>query len=605
MTYDTSRIDDSRQPITVLELYLDDCANTYGSTPCTAALAAGSECFNTYNTCQDTANYDKTSKTYRFYQPVNNWPVGELGYPCIDGNPVFTPCEIDTKGSLGKRGVATIKLNDFADDDIYTDPYFSTRSYDPESQGTFFTKLKARTPYYKGRLMKVRQGYINSTFSWTDFEDRLYVIDSINVDIDGKVRITGKDLFDLANNTKAVMPAANTETLAAAYTIGGTTLVLQTGEGASFTNDPYTGSAISGSLIGYARIGDNVLKYTGVSTDTLTGVVGGQWGSTDDDADIDDGVQQCLHYNIVNVVDIIHHALTTYAGITETYIPYDAGLTVPTGTDDEWDIEKGAWLSLNDLTYLVTKPTGVNKMMEKICVQNLIYMWADERSQEIKLKAIAPEINNGLPPYLNDDSHIIKKSIKARDNVKGRISQIWVYYDIKDITADLDKAENYKKLKITVDTDSENTNAYDEPAIKIIYADWLSSANAGLILTLSGRLLSRYSGTPSNIQFKLDKKDADIWTGNNAILNSRAFVDETGANKRRMIKALKVKDDHEKQILTIDAESWSFDIFLYAYIAPNTMGDYLAESDANRAAYGFIAANTGLMSNGDQGYYIA
>ena len=593
MTYDSSRQADARIPVTVVELYLDTCSNTFGSAPCTASGAAGTECYNTYLTCQDTANFTTASKTYRFYQGVKNWPIGITGYPCVKNQPRFTPCQIDPKGTLGKRGVVSIKLDDFTDDDLFTDDYVSTRTYNPELQGTFFGKLKARTPYYKGRLMKVRQGYINDTFSWTDFDDRLFVIDSLDLDQDGKVTVTGKDILKLADDKKSVAPAANTGTLSVALTTGATSIVLQTGEGVDYDS------------AGFVRIGDEVMQYTAVSTDTLTGVTRASNGTTAEEHDTDDLVQQCLSYSNDNVVDIIHGLLNTYAGIAETYLPYDAGLTVPTTVDDEWDLEKLNWLGSNNLTHLITKPTGINKLISNICKQNLIYMWFDERDQEVKLRAIAPQSKNETPPTLSDSGQIIRDSIKVKDNPKDRISQIWVYYDILDISGDLDKAENYKKLYVQVDTESENTNAYSEKAIKIIYADWLSNANAGLITTLAGRLLSRYAGTPQRVTFKIDHKDADIWTGNIALLDSWAFQDETGANSIQKTQILKVTDDHDKQQLTIEAESWEYAVVLYGFVTPNTMLDYLSESDANKAAYGFISDNTGKMSNGDNGYLIA
>jgi len=572
---------------------------------CTATSGAGGECYNTFATCQDTPNYTKTLKTYRLYQPVSNWPIGQAGYPAIKGQPTFTPTQIDPKGSLGKRGIVTIKLEDFADDDLFTDEYASTRTYNPETQGTFFRKLKARTPYYKGRLMKVRQGYINDPFSFNDFEDRLYVIDSIKVDSKGVVSIVGKDILKLAEDKRSVIPEASAGTLSTAYTAGGTTLVLQTGEGVDYTNDPYTGSAISASIIGYARVGDNVLKYTGVSTDTLTGVVGGQWGTTDEDLDIDDGLQQCLSFDAVNVVDILHYLLNTGASIDETYLPYDAGLTTPTGTNNEWDEEKDTWLSGNDLTYIVTAPSGINKLVANICKQNLLYMWFDERSQEIKLKAIAPSFRRGAPESLTDNEHIITESLSTKDNDNGRISQIWVYYDIVNITDDLNKPENYKKLNIQVDADSENINAYNEKSIKVIYADWLSSSNAGLIITLGGRLLSRYAGTPSITNFKLDAKDASVWTGSLAILDSFNFQMADGSNDLQKIQVLSVKDDHDKQIIEITAESWDFSDNRYGYVTPDSMGDYTAETAENQKIYGFISQNDGKYTNGDIGHLIA
>lgn len=592
MTYDSSRILDARVPVTVVELYLDTCAEAYGVSPCTASLSAGNECYNTYLTCQDTPNYNNVSKTYRFYQPVSNWPIGQTGYPCIDGKPTFTPCEIDPKGSLGKRGVVSFKCEDFADDDLFTDNYQSTRSYTPENQGTFFRKLKARNPYYKGRLMKVRQGYINSPFSFNDFEDRLYVIESIDIDQSGFVTITGKDLLKLADDKKSVAPAVSSGTLSTAYTIGASTLVLQTGDGSGYSS-------------GHISIGDNVLSYTGVSTDTLTGVSGGVSGSTDKDAGIGDLVQQCLTYETVNVVDIIHGLLTTYAGVDESFLPYDAGLAVPTGTNDEWDTEKASWLSSNDLSRIIIKPTGVSKLIESLCKQNLVYIWFDERDQEVKLRAIAPTYRNELPPTLSESEHLVKESVKTKDADKDRISQIHVYYDQIDITGDSDDPTNYRKLKVQVDTDSENVNAYSEKAIKVIYAEWLGNANEGLIITLAGRLLSRYAGRPERITFKIDTKDADFWTGALALLDSFNFQDVDGSNKLKKVQIMKVKDDHDSQLLELTAESWDYSDNQYGFITPDSMGDYTAETELNQQSYGFICQNDGLYTNGDAGHLIA
>lgn len=591
MTFDTSRIADARIPVTAVELYLDTCAESFGVSPCTASGAAGTECYNTFDTCQDTANFNNTSKTYRFFQPISNWPVGEVGYPCLKGKPTFTPCVIDPKGSLGKRGTVSIKLTDFADDDIFTDPYFSTRSYTPELQGTFFGKLKARTPYYKGRLMKVKNMYIEDGALSTS-QDRLYVIDSINVNQKGEVTITGKDLLKLADSTKAQAPAASTGSLASSINSTTTSIVLQSGEGADY------------DASGYVRIGDEVISYSSISTDTLN-VTSRGYKSKADEHDADDTVQQCLSFAADNVVDIISDLLKDYAGIDESYIPYDAGLSVPTTVDDEWDIEKASWLSANDLTHLVTEPTGVATLLKQICSQNLIYMWFNEKEQEIKLRAIAPELKNATPISLTDASNILEDSVVVKDNDKERISQLWVYYDLVNIAGDIDEASNFKKLKVQVDTASENVNAYDEKAVKVIYANWLGSANAGLILTLAGRLLSRYAGTPKITKFKIDMKDADLWTGNIALLDTSAFQGSDGANLQQKMQVLKASEDHDKQITTLETESWEFTVLRYGFIAPNSMGDYTIESDANQNDYGFICDSLGKYSNGDLAHLIA
>jgi len=605
MTYDSSRVMDARIPVSVVELYLDDCAESFGVAPCTASGAAGTECYDTFPSCQDVANFNKVQKTYRFYQPVSNWPVGETGFPCMIGQPSFTPCEIDPRGSLGKRGVVTITLQDFADDDIFTDPYVSTRTYDPETQGTFFRKLKARSRYYKKRFMKVRQGYINNPFSFNDFEDRLYVIESIDIDSSGKVTLKGKDILKFADDKKSVAPEISTGTLASEYTAGGTTLVLQTGEGTDYDTDPYTGSAISVSLPGYVRSGDNVLKFTGVSTDTLTGVVGGQQGSVDENLEIGDSVQLCLNFNTVNVVDVIHYLLKTGAGIDEVYLPYDAGLTTPTGTDDEWDLQKDVWLSANDLSRTVTEPTGINKLLKRICQQNLTYIWWHDRDHEIKLKAIAPPINNVVPPTWNDTSSVMMDSMKTKDNDEHRISQVWIHYDIRDITDDLEKTENYSKHEVIIAADSEGVNAFDGKEILTIHGDWLSNANVGLIITLAGRLLSKYSGAPKLVELEVDAKDADIWLGDSVLLDTFELEGLSGANEVHEIQVLKVKDNHDKQRIKVWAEGVVYGFKKFGYIAPNGTGDYTAETEENQNRYCYISQNDGLYTNGDIGHLIA
>ena len=58
-----------RQPFQYVEIDLDYCANTAGVAPCTASQTGDAKCFNTYATCNDTANFNLTTKTYRFCSP--------------------------------------------------------------------------------------------------------------------------------------------------------------------------------------------------------------------------------------------------------------------------------------------------------------------------------------------------------------------------------------------------------------------------------------------------------------------------------------------------------------------------------------------------------
>ena len=58
-----------RQPFQYVEIDLDYCANTAGVAPCAASQTGDAKCFNTYATCNDTPNFNLTTKTYRFCSP--------------------------------------------------------------------------------------------------------------------------------------------------------------------------------------------------------------------------------------------------------------------------------------------------------------------------------------------------------------------------------------------------------------------------------------------------------------------------------------------------------------------------------------------------------
>ena len=165
MTYATELVRVGREPVTVIEIDLDKCGNLYGGallgTPdgtCTASLASGSECQNTRKTCQDSINFSNTDTlTLKFSDRAIE---GTTHFPCIDSTKL-SPVAITPGQPFGKRASITIKLRDFPHHDRGIDPYVSTRTYTPKSQGTFFGKLLARNPYFQGRPLRLKTGYID------------------------------------------------------------------------------------------------------------------------------------------------------------------------------------------------------------------------------------------------------------------------------------------------------------------------------------------------------------------------------------------------------------------------------------------------------------
>lgn len=156
MSFATEQGKISRRKIDLLKLKMDYCANTYGVAPCTASGAANLKCFNTFATCQDTPNFVKTTKDYKF---INyDVPVSILNdfYGCYPFIKTFNdlPTEIKEKNTLIKR----LKIDLYDDDfnDVNVDKYRSERT---SIQGSFWKKFIARNLNYKGRIVEKYEGY--------------------------------------------------------------------------------------------------------------------------------------------------------------------------------------------------------------------------------------------------------------------------------------------------------------------------------------------------------------------------------------------------------------------------------------------------------------
>ena len=122
------------------------------------------------------------------------------------------PAEITAGKGLGLRALLAITMQDFPHSDIRIDPYVSERTYIPINRGTYFGKLKARNPFYNGRIMRVYSGYLeqDGSFNAANFEVRTYVIEQWDgIDTNGITKITAKDILKLASDDRAVAPKAS------------------------------------------------------------------------------------------------------------------------------------------------------------------------------------------------------------------------------------------------------------------------------------------------------------------------------------------------------------------------------------------------------------
>lgn len=571
MTYDTLRVKVGRRPITVVELDLDSCANTFGVAPCAAVLGPAGKCFNTYGTCQDTANFSKLPKTYRFCTQTDLLPVGENLLPCLT-KVELAPVQIDPKG-FSVSGTVTVEAVDFPHHDRGVDPYWRDRSYDPERQGTFFGKLRGRNAYVENRVMRVKEGYIaadRTIFTRT----RTYFIDRIEgPDANGKVRIIGRDALRFADSEKAKAPVVTKGSLSVPISVSATSLtVTPTGVGAEY---PASGTV---------RIDDEVIQYALKSGDTLSGLTRSSDGTTAEEHDEGSAVQLCTRYTAKTIPEILFDLLVNFAGINPAYIPLA-----------DWEDEAITWLGSFTCTVLLSKPTGVRELIKEIIEGAGFILWWDDIDAEVKFKAIVPPLPAALPPVFNEREHFLAGSITVKDLPKERISRVATYFLPNGTTVDL-KPENFSAVSLQVDTTGEGVNAYGTSNTRTILNRWVPSLQVADEVGL--RLLKRYRNTPRQVTLRIDAKDATLRTGDLIDISSRLVQAEDGLP--RLIRCLVTESREVEQgsqyeyvaLQVADTEGAA------RLIAPDGTPDWTSATDEQKNTYIFISNDVGLMSDG-------
>ena len=570
-----------RSPLVVVDLVLDSCANTYGVAPCTAAGAVGSECNNTFFTCQDTANFNKTTKTYRFCENVADIPAGVAIFPAL-GKMNLAPTKIEPNG-IGQRASVTVTFKDFPHHDRGIDQYAGTRDYNATEQGSFFGKLKARNPHYINRKLVIRTGFIDpdnfdTTFD-SDFQTRTYFIERIDgPDANGIVKVIAKDVLKLADKDRSQAPLLSDGELDAGIIDTDTSLVLAAGYSTTYPT------------AGTIRLNNEIITYTGKSGDTLTGLSRGQHNTIANSHNAGDVVQICLTYTAAKPSDVLEDLLITYAGVDPAFIP-----------SADWGIENDTKLASHSMTVVIPEPTGVKELIEEVLQSTISYMWWDEITQEINFKVVFPVDNRTIVQSLDDTDHLVEDSVGVRDEEKRRLTEVIVYYDQHN-PVDEEKKTNFSKVYAQVDTDAESANEYGVKATLEVISRWITTN--GPAIEIAGRSLGLYKVTPKTIKFKLDAKDSVLKTGDFVTITTRNIQDKRGAEKPTIFLVLKRFERIPGALYEYEALEFSLGANT-AYIGPNTLLDYLDESQSNKDLYGFISDNFGLMTNGADGYKIA
>jgi hypothetical protein len=574
------------EPVSLVEIDREVCSLTFGVAPCPAT---GTPCYNTWRTCAATTAYAPTTQTLRFVKPRADLPMSWDAVPSLVSTSA-SPTELNvgdvdaSSGPLGKRAQANITLQDHPTSDIQLDPYVSTRGGNPFARGTFWTRLKARWPYYKGRKIRILDGYIGQALS--AMQRREFLIDAIDgPDSRGRVTIKAVDPLRILDDKTSQAPKQSQGELSAAITAVQTTLTVT---GALLADYP-----VSGTL----RIGSELMTYTGRTLSggilTFTGITRGTDGSVAATHEIESRVQTCLRYTDVNAWEVAKGLIQAYAPSAYAFID-----------TAQWQAEADQWLDGFIVSGVVSEATGLNQLLAELCRDAQFFIWWDERQQKILLRALRPP--EGVPAAWNDDANIIAGSQSLQYRPDERISQIWYYYQPRDLSKKLDDEANYRKVRIRIDAESESDREYDEVAVTKIFSRWVRTD--AIVTAITTRLLNRYRDTPFYLTVSVDAKDNGVWTADIVDVTTRLITNADGLPLSQRYTIISAQETSPGSVVKYVLQSYSSGGGggtgggRYGYYMITSAPIFSAATDEQKLSGGWWAQSDGLMPDGTPGY---
>lgn len=590
MSYDDLKVAPGKQRIDVIDVTVEGCANVYGVAPCTATGTGSKKCFNSWATCQDTANYVAQDKVVSFCTPVSVIPDGCI--PFLDSVKGDSG-QLDPENSLGKRGQITVNLMDAPHDDTGIDPYVDERIYSALERGTFWPRFRARFPFYQGRKLEWYQGYY--PFARANAKKRTYIIEDLRGwGRTGKISIVAKDPLKLADDKRAQWPRPST----------GVLNTIMTAVSSHSTIDIVTGSPTEYGLedyetVGVVLIGSECIQYTGTTAITggvrLTGVSRGPIGQYETVAKahaINDAVQKCAYFSAMKVPKVFQVLLERGGNVPASYITYAT-----------WESEYDTWLAGFRVTRLICKPEGVTSIIKELIPQSNTWgLWWDNESAQIRYQVVRPLDYDELIDTISDDNHIIAGSLMARDDDSRLMNQLLVQYNQIDPTKDAKDGTNYREGFVSLDVGSQSPREHGQVFSSQINGRWHPSANRTELTSIADRMLQARSAVPIKVEFEVDRKDDSAKTAQFITLDTAAICDAFGLSKPMIVRIIQqdagedtVKYVAREELLATGFARWAPDA-----IAEGTT--YLAATADQQQRYVFWADDTtGRLGGSDNG----
>ena len=352
---------------------------------------------------------------------------------------------------------------------------------------------------------------------------------------------------------------------------------------------------------GHIRINSEIMRYSRIAgTDTLAVQVNqrGRFGTQVSTHDKGDSVQLCLAYEDARVDRIMRELLVDYGDIEASLID-DAG----------WNDEASCWLLGHVVSGVVSEPTGVTTLLGELSFIGP-YIWWDERSQKIRLRAQRPELPSDVAATITDDNAILPNG-QIKDLIEDRLSQIYLYFDQVDAAQSLSDIKNYHRLIAHLTPDAERANEYGDRKIARSFTRWLDIEREHLAKYVAGQVALRTRYTPVEMDIPVDVSRRETWVGDVVRIESALDQDPSGAPLSSLWSILSAEEDRRGDRVRYRMRRSDYSRLAsesdgrFAFVAVDGTTDYdMSSPNVLASASSWIATDNGNMPDGTPGWII-
>ena len=446
-------------------------------------------CYDTPQTCSDVNSYDADSKLKLNFssRTLGNGKQAFSGLKTVK----FSDTIVDIGESLGKRGKATITINDSIDDTGSYDKQTLTYKNRVSTNGSRIGKQLARSVYFENRYLNIYSGFFVDGFDPANMQKKSYIIDTATLNTKENLSLTVLDPLILTEDKKSKAPLTSSGTLATTIIDSSTSLTLTSG-----TALDYAYGALNDVV--YIRIDSEVIKciVTGALSFDITERNYRQPVNVKKDHDAGSTVQETLAYEDVHVIDIITDLLTNYT-------------TTPAVFIGDYSATKALIPSIT-LTAFISKPTGVKKLIDELIKHGDLIMYFDQVTQQIVIDYTPSQGETNIE--FSEDKNIEQGSMNPKRNLAVQYTRAPVLWNTIDITKDSGN-ENFAQGLNIVNAGLEFPQGVGETnEKKDFYSRWLHSTvnDAQIGASMSDRSISRAERPPIDTTFNVDVSDTGI-----------------------------------------------------------------------------------------------